>query len=123
MNNEFVVSQAAGLDAVLRKREGDGVNCFWLRPSNHETPILMIFVNKDLATLHYFPSDDHPGFYSEGAMPGLDPDGDTVFFMNDLTEEEGFPNCKVVPFSAALVAAKEFLASRELPPSIRWFEL
>jgi hypothetical protein len=71
----------------------------------------MIFVNKDLATLHYFPCDDHPGFYSEGAMPGLDPDGDAVFFMNDLTEEEGFPNYKVVPFSAALVAAKESLAS------------
>ena len=123
MNNEFVVSQAAGVDAVLRKREGDGVNCFWLWSNNSETPILIIHVNKDLATLHYFPSDDHPGFYSEGAMPGLDPDKDTVFFMNNSTEEELFPNYKVVMFSAALVAAKEFLASPELPPSIQWFEL
>ena len=123
MNNEFVVSQAAGVDAVLRKREGDGVNCFRLWPNNSETPILVIFANKDLATLHYFPSDDHPGFYSEAEMPGLDPNGDTVFFMNSLTAEEQFPNYKVVPFSAALVAAKEFLASPELPPSIRWFEL
>jgi hypothetical protein len=56
-------------------------------------------------------------------MPGLDPDKDAVFFMNSLIEEERFPNYKVVPFSAALVAAKEFLASPGLPPSIRWFEL
>jgi Immunity protein Imm1 len=124
MNNEFLVSQAAGVNAVLRKREGDdGVNCFWLWQKKSKTPILIIHVNKDLATLHYFPSDDHPGFHSEGAMPGLDPDGDAVFFMNNLSEEERFPNYKVVPFSVALVAAKEFLVSPELPPSIRWFEL
>jgi hypothetical protein len=123
MNNEFVVSQVAGVETVLRKQEGDGVNCFWLWQEKMETPILIIHVNKDLTTLHYFPSDDHPGFYSEGAMPGLDPDGDTVFFMNNLTEEEEFPNYKVVPFAAALVAAKEFLASPELPPSIEWVEL
>ena len=120
MNNEFVVSQGAGVETVLRKQEGDGINCFWLWQEKMETPILIIHVNKDLTTLHYFPSDDHPGFYSEGAMPGLDPDGDTVFFMNNLTEEEEFPNHQVVPFAAA---AKEFLASPELPPSIEWVEL
>src|SRR4029077_3425631 len=82
-------------------RRATGVNCFWLWQEKMETPILIIHVIKDLTTLHYFPSDDHPGFYSEGAMPGLDPDGDTVFFMNNLTEEEEFPNYKVVPFAAA----------------------
>jgi hypothetical protein len=60
---------------------------------------------------------------SEGNIPGLDGDHDTLFFMNDLTEREEFPNYKVVPFSDALAAAKEFLVSPELPPSIEWVEL
>jgi hypothetical protein len=48
MNNEFVVSQGAGVETVLRKQEGDGVNCFWLWQEKMETPILIIHVNKDL---------------------------------------------------------------------------
>jgi hypothetical protein len=71
MSNEFVVSQAAGLETVLRKREGDGVNCFWLWQEKSEEPILIIFVNKDLATLHYFPSGDHPGFLFGGRNAGI----------------------------------------------------
>src|SRR3982074_3007718 len=41
MSNEFVVSQAAGVETVLLKRYGDGVNCFWLWQEKSEEPILI----------------------------------------------------------------------------------
>jgi hypothetical protein len=43
--------------------------------------------------------------------------------MRNLKEEEYISNDLIVPFSDALAAAKEFLASTELPRSIEWFEL
>ena len=48
MNNEFVVSQGAGVETVLRKQEGDGVNCFWLWQEKMETPILIISCEQGL---------------------------------------------------------------------------
>jgi Immunity protein Imm1 len=84
----------------------------------------LILVNKQLAKLDYFPDEeDHPGYYSIGRVPLLPADGTTVFFMNSPKEEEHVFNGAIVPFADALVAAKEFLASTQLPPSIKWFEL
>jgi hypothetical protein len=43
--------------------------------------------------------------------------------MNSLKEEDQVPNDAIVPFADALAAAKEFLLSTKLPPSIKWSEL
>jgi len=45
------------------------------------------------------------------------------YIMNSPIEREEVPNDAIVPFADAVAAAKEFLASTELPPSIEWFEL
>jgi hypothetical protein len=122
MKGEHDIQHAADLDKLFLTRYGDGFNVFFLSHGKAKGPELWVLVNKRLATLHYFPPNDHHGFYSDGRVPELDPKEDTVFFMNSLIEKEEFPNHKVVPFSNALAAAKEFLASPELPPSIEWVE-
>lgn len=120
------VYDASGNDAIdsaLTKRHGSGVNAFWLSHGSSKYPALLILVNGELASLHYFPKDRHPGFRSVGKVEGLEPGGTTTFFMNNVNEPEQILNDSIVPFSTALKAAKEFSASADLPPSVEWFEL
>ena len=83
----------------------------------------MILVNNELANLTYFPPGKHPGFQSQGSIPGLDVGGFSKFFMNSPDQLQEIMNDQVVPFSAAVKAAKEFLERDELPKSINWLEL
>ena len=120
----FDVSSNVDVEEILLKRYGQGVNAFWLYHEPREKPLLLILVNKQLANLNYFPDEEgHPGYYSIGRVPLLPADGTTVFFMNSPDEEEHVFNGAIIPFADALVAAKEFLVSTKLPPSIEWFEL
>jgi hypothetical protein len=119
----FDASSKDGVEKILLKRYTKGVNAFWLYHESRKKPLLLILVKNQLANLHYFPDEEHPGFASVGDMPSLPTDGFTMFFMRNLKEEEYISNDLIVPFSDALAAAKEFLASTELPRSIEWFEL
>jgi hypothetical protein len=83
----------------------------------------VILVNNELANLTYFPPGRHPGFQSQGSVPGLDVGGFSKFFLNSPNELQEIMNDQVVPFSAAVKAAKEFLACGELSKSIDWLEL
>lgn len=111
------------VDVALAKRYGAGVNAFWLSREAGGYPLLLILVNKELSSIHYFPMDRHPGFRSVGHVQGLAPEGMTTFFMNSIHEPQQMLNDSVVPFSAALTAAKEFLMSNVMPPSVEWLEL
>jgi hypothetical protein len=64
-----------------------------------------------------------PGFHSVGHLPELDPDEDTIFFVDRIEEPEVFPNFAVIALADALAAAKEFFASTALPQCVEWFEL
>ncbi len=119
----FDASNETDVERILLKRYGEDVNAFWIYHEPREKPLLLILVNNKIANLHYFPDDDHPGFHSIGKMPSLPVDRSTVFFMNGLKEREEVPNDAIVPFADAMTAAKEFLVSTRLPPSIKWFEL
>jgi hypothetical protein len=120
----FDVSTEADVGRVLLKRYGEGVNAFWLYHEPRKNPWLLILVKGQLANLNYFPDEEgHPGYATIGNIPSLPADGFTVFFMNSPKEEEHVPNDAIVPFTDALAAAKEFLVSTDLPPSIKWFEL
>jgi hypothetical protein len=111
------------IDSAMAKRYGSGVNAFWLSHGSSKYPSILILVNGDLASLHYFPEEGHPGFRSVGTVQGLEPGGTTAFFMNNVKEEQPILNDSIVPLSTALKAAKEFSASTELPHSVEWFEL
>jgi hypothetical protein len=117
------VSSDADIDAVLAVRYAQGFNEFWLSRDGHRVPTIAIMANGDLARVHYFPRDDHPGFQSVGPAPGLDPDGGTMFALSPTETPWPRPNRSVIPFSLALAAAKEFAKSPTLPRCIEWFEL
>jgi hypothetical protein len=119
----FEASSKDTVGELLLKRYSKGVNAFWLYHEPRKKPLLLILVKNQLANLHYFADEEHPGFASVGDMSSLLPDGFTLFYMRSPEEEEYISNDLVVPFTDALAAAEEFLVSTDLPPSIEWFVL
>jgi hypothetical protein len=122
MKGSYQVEDSIALEEKLNKRYGSGVNAFWLTKNNNGAK-LAILVNNELANVHYFPPGRHPGYNAIGSIPDLDVRGYSKFFMNSPDELQLISNAHVVPFSAAVKAAKEFLESDELPRSINWLEL
>lgn len=117
------VSSVDELIETLNRRF-DGANELWLSHDGAKHPALAILVQGGLACVHYFPSENHPGFLSQGAMTELSPSGVTVFFIGGTGQEPTeMPNTTVVRFSDALDAAKEFFLSEARPVSLKWLEL
>lgn len=110
------------LEAVLMRRHGNGVNEFWLSHGNDRYPAIVLSVKGDLAAVHYFPKEGHPGFTLTGNLAGLQP-GETKFWISAGGETIDVMNDAVIPFAVALAVANEFLISDELPRSLEWFEL
>ncbi len=102
-------------------RRFDETNEFWLAHDGAKHPSLAILVRGDVACLHYFPTEQHPGFLSQGYGEELDPSGSTAFAMGG--EETEIPNTAVVRIYEAVESAKEFLVSNALPRSTKWLEL
>jgi hypothetical protein len=116
-------NSASELEKILQKRYGSGANGFWLSHDNERSPAISLLVKGDLACLHYFPDELHPGFLSVGAIEELTPSETTTFFLDTPDQEQELPNSAVIRFSKAVEVAKDFYASKELPRSIRWLEL
>jgi hypothetical protein len=119
----YEASNTSELERLLQKRYGPGVNSFWLSHDDEKYPSVSLLVKGDLACLHYFPADTHPGFLSIGSVQELKPDEATTFFLNNLDQEQEMPNGSVIQYSKAVEVAKVFFASKELPRSIEWLEL
>jgi hypothetical protein len=117
------VTSPADIEAALRKRYGAGCNAFSLSDGDELFPAINIMVKGDLARVHYFPEERHPGFASVGRLPGLRSDEDTVFCMSSSSEPVEIMNDAVVSFSDALKVAQEFAFSSKLPKCIEWFKL
>ena len=112
-----------GLEGVFMQRHGDGANEFALSHGRQRYPAIVVAVKGDLAALHYFPSEGHPGFRATGNLAGLEPLEMTTFWITAGGETIEVLNDAVMPFAVALTAAKEFLANGGLPRSVEWFEL
>jgi|SRR5580693_9061754 hypothetical protein len=123
MKGSFQVENSVALEEKLNKRYGSGVNEFWLSHKNDDGAKLAILVSNELANVHYFPPGKHPGYNSIGSIPELDVRGYSKFSINNPDELQWIGNAHVVPFSAAVNAAKEFFERDELPKSINWLEL
>src|SRR5215469_17125394 len=106
------------IESALSKRDDAGMNSFWLSHGTEEFPAINIMVNGDLAYVHYFPDDDHPGYGSAGAVPNLSRGGKTNSFMHSSDQPNPIRNDAVVPFSKALKVAQEFAVSKSLPKCI-----
>jgi len=116
------VTTLADVQAALSKRHDAGINAFWLSHGSKKHPAISILVKGDLAYVHYFPNEDHPGLASVAELPVPRPHETSIFFVSP-NEKVWILNGAVVPFSDALKAAQEFSVSRTLPKCIRWNSL
>jgi len=116
------VVSAQDIEAALSRRHHNGMNSFWLSHGTEEFPYINILAKGDLAYVHYFPSERHPGFASVAKVSVDKPHETSVFFLYP-TEKVWILNGAVVPCSEALKAAKEFSITTAMPKSIQWFEL
>ncbi len=121
MIDESAVESRADIAAALARRNDRGVNEFWLSRKDRKFPHMAINVAKDLACLHYWPYEGHPGWRLLGRIPGLDPQGETEFQFGG--EYGTTPNIFVVPFSVAVEAAIAFSGDTRMPEVGEWFEL
>jgi len=111
------------IEAALSKRDHAGMNSFWLFHGTQKFPSINIMVNGDLAYVHYFPEERHPGYASVGGLSHLSRGGITNFFHVPGDEPFDILNGAVVPFSEALKVAQEFAVSKDLPKCIPWNSL
>jgi hypothetical protein len=80
-------------------------------------------VNGDIAYVHYFPKEGHPGLASVGNLPGLRSGDFTEFFPSTSKEPFDIMNEAILSFSEALRAAQEFAVSKTIPKCIQWNSL
>jgi hypothetical protein len=112
------------IDFILSKRYGDGVNNFWISHGEQRYPTIAILAKGNVACVHYFPREGHPGYVSLGDLKslGLEPGGETTFYVRPTAPIWAI-NEHVISFPDALNAVHEFAANPALPKSIQWFEL
>jgi len=123
-SGDHSVQSIAQLEQRLKVRFNDEQNLFHLTPDSSDSPALTIHVKGDLAAVYYYRGDGQALYVSVGGKMNLDPKEMTTFSINrsDSDSIDVF-NDKIVPFSEASEAAKEFFYSQELPSSIKWRQL
>ena len=112
--------KVSSLDALLRllrnSRKGN-FGEFWL--GEKDSPVMVIHTNGDLAYLHYFPANDHPGFQAVGDKAA----NGEVTFTQEGEVDFSMPLAVVVSVNQAYQAATAFFQSPSLPSCIEWTEL
>jgi hypothetical protein len=118
------VEDEKSLDLALSWRDDRGGGIFWLTPDAATHPVLAIRVSGDVADVHYFPRDGHPGFRCLGG-DGLPTVGLTtlVYEGADPATGEETPNEFVVPVETARAIAREFFRTKQMSLAVSWSEL
>lgn len=118
------VEDDKSLEAVLAWRDDREGGIFWLTPDGARYPALAIRVSGDVADVHYFPRNGHPGFRCLGGR-GLPEGGSTTLVYQgcDPASGEQTPNEFVIPFETARSVAREFVRSWRRSETVSWFEL
>lgn len=120
----YEVNSPLELELVLRRRDESGANSFWLSHAAGQYPMLSLLVKDDVAALHFMPIEREAGCRSAGKMTNLQRGESSRFSITKHSADDLYViNDSLIPFSDALVAAKEFLSSNELPQSVEWFWL
>lgn len=123
INGVYRADSIEELDAILMKRCGD-FNSFWLSHDDDAYPMLSLLVKNDLATLTYFPREFDAGFSSVGTVSELDREASTVFAIShNRADDLVVLNSAVLPFSTAVLVAREFFRAKDLPTAVEWREL
>jgi hypothetical protein len=121
-DSEHDVTRPEDITAALSKRDGRGINSFWLSHGAEEFPAINIMVKGELAYVHYFPKHRHPGYASVAKTLGPRPNETSIFYLYP-TEKVWVLNSELIPFSDALKVAQEFAISTAMPKCIQWNSL
>lgn len=128
-NRETEICDAGQLEKLLQSTpEIDGYGAFMIYTVPGE-PELRLHFHEGLAYPHYFPSSDgsHAGWQPEFAeRPEHLNLPKSVFFLQVgacLADRIEMPRETTISRRSAIAIAREFFASPELPPSIKWQEL
>jgi hypothetical protein len=118
------VSDAESLATALTWRDAVGGGIFWLSPDDEEFPTLSVRVSGEVADVHYFPYEGHPGYRCLGGE-SLPEGGMTTFVYEGAGPSTGeeTPNEFVVSFETARSLAAEFFHTAKKPECVKWFEL
>jgi len=125
LNGIRVIKDMRELEELLSQKSDTDINNFTLSDENGGCPLLDVLVNGNLASLHYWFEQDHPGFRSFENLPPTESRGTTSFDSSNLLGDRvvSVDNLFVVPRSLAIDAAKEFFLTQELPNCVKWMEL
>jgi len=117
----------SALEQILRFRDGVGGGQFWLAHADGAYPAVAIRVSGDLADVHYFPFEGHPGFRalaSPSAAEGSCCQSITLVYEGcDPSTGAESPIEFIVPIATAIDLAKEFHRTGTRPGGASWFEL
>jgi hypothetical protein len=117
----------AALERVLRFRDDVGGALFWLAPDDDQYPAVAIRVSGELADVHYFPEEGHPGFRALAELSRAEVQGGAmttlVYEGCDPATGEETPSEFVLPVSRAIDLAAEFYRTGGRSPAISWLEL
>lgn len=123
LSGSLETDDIAELASRLRSVRARGYGAFHMS-GYEDLPYMSVHFNGDIAYIHYFSSDGHPGFQPTDMTPPDCPD--VVRFLNTDESEAGaieMPASTLVDANTAVAAAVEFAATRQMPRSIRWSEL
>jgi len=116
------VASLSQLETTLESRYDDS-NCFWISHDDDQYPTLNILVKGDISYLNYIPKEFDAGYRSVGQR-GRDSDDVVTFSISEYSGDDlDILREAIVPWSTALVVAKDFFQSKELPNSVAWFQL
>ena len=123
-NRSATVTSRDALLTALETLDQCGGGEFWLASEAGHLPALAIRLSGQLADVHYFPGDGHPGFRLLGDLD-LPIGGTTLFVYEgcDPFSGESVPNEFVTSASRALSIAGDFFETSQKPEPGSWFEL
>ncbi|WP_430453906.1 Imm1 family immunity protein [Rhodopirellula europaea] len=123
LSGSFETDDTSQLAERLRGDRRDAYGAFHVS-GDDAMPYISAHFNGDIAYVHYFATDGHPGFQPTDMTPNGCPD--EVHFLNTDGAEAGaidMPASALVDADTAIQAILEFAASGQMPQSIQWFEL
>lgn len=105
------------LKELLQSTRNGDFGEFWL--GSEIFPALAVHIHAELAYLHFFQEESHPGFQSVGNVNSEE----YVEFQQDGQGSFYMPRAFVIPVEQAYQAAAEFFTTSQLPACIAWNEL
>ncbi len=108
----------------LLSKAGNGDRATFYLSHLSPFPLLSVHLNDLHAYVHYFPSDQHPGFQSHHMTPEDCPEEVSFHYApGEAGDLITMPKSCVVHRDDAIKAASEFFGSLERPASLDWIEL